>query len=587
MEPPRLPFELLDMVMGHASDGMADVKTLCTFSLVSSRWYAALSGRIYSRWLHDGEHHSILSMWKFLRSVLTSRRIADGVHELDIRNWHLGLVYKSGRLVLSDDDVDLFRDALRMAGLETIESSALEALQKADPRPLMALLLACLPNLATLHAHLPDEDMFFAAVLQKAIEGRQNQQAPNGIPLLNRLREVHLASAWIYRGRGYQLRVKHLSHVFQLPNIQELSVFDLEPCEAFDRFGNSPGSSSITNLTLVHHRGSLLEVPDTLALLAFPRRLTKLSIYLNDNDAMGYRNQISNIDLWSGIRKHEDSLEHLDIYRDCDGDIPECHSRNNSYFGLMRRFTRLRHLYIQPEVVLGGCCTGELAPFRLKDTLPPNLESLVLYGYEGLVFIKNLAQQLEEVVTSPDFPLLGDVALEMKVPRPGWYCTRPTDSLPHHEVRRACREVGKKYETKDSLSFIKGGVGLPYYRHLELKRRRMATKLYWVGSALTKYISGLLPSSDSDGASTPEYWEPSVDDLDTYELPWDELIHKDLYLREEPESDTDREIEWAEMHYKSFPEGRGTEEVNGYESDLRYLDSLQIDPEEDGSDSDW
>ena len=301
MEPPHLPLELLDMVMGHASDEMADVKMLCNFSLVSSRWYAALSSRIYSRWLHDGEYHSILSLWKFLRSVLTSRRIADGVHELDIRNWHLGLVYKSGRLVLSDDDVDLIRDAFRMAGLERIESSALEALRKADPRPLMALLLACLPNLTTLYSHLPDEDMFLAAVLQQAVEGRQDQQAPNGIPLLNRLREVHLASAWNYRGHDYQLRVKHLSHVFQLPNIQELSVFDLEPFEASDRFGNSPGSSSITNLTLVYHSDSLLEVPDTLALLALPKRLTKLSIYLNDNNSLAYRTQISNIDLWNGI----------------------------------------------------------------------------------------------------------------------------------------------------------------------------------------------------------------------------------------------------------------------------------------------
>lgn len=583
-EPPRLPLELLDMVMGHASDGMADVKMLCNFSLVSSRWYAALSGRIYSRWVHDGEHHSILSLWKFLRSVLTSRRIADAVHELDIRNWHLGLVYKSGRLVFSDDDVDLIRNALRVAGLERIESSALEALQKADPRPLMALLLACLPNLTTLYAHLPDEDMFFAAVLQKAVEGRQDKQASNGIPLLNRLCEVHLASAWNYRGRDYQLRVKHLSHVFQLPNIQELSVFDLEPFEASDRFENSPRSSNITNLTLVHHTQSLLEVPDTLALLALPRRLTKLSIYLNDNDADGYRNQISNIDLWSGIRKHEASLEHLDIYRDCDGDIPECHSRNNSYFGLMRGFTRLRHLYIQPETLLGGCCKGELAPFHLQDTLPPNLESLTLYGYEGLVFIKTLSQQLEKVVTSTDFPLLGYVAMERKVPRPGWYCARPTDPPPHHEVRRACREVGKKYEIKDSPSFTRGGVGIPYYRHLQFKRRRMAAKLQCVGYALTKYISRLLKLRDSDRGYVPQYREFHLDDLDTYELPWDELIPKHLYVDEE--SDSEREIELGELYYESFPNGSKDEEINGHESDLQYLDSLQTDSEEDGSDSD-
>jgi hypothetical protein len=37
----------------------------------------------------------------------------------------------------------------------------LESLGKADPRPLMAVLLANLPNLTTLYGQIPETDIFF------------------------------------------------------------------------------------------------------------------------------------------------------------------------------------------------------------------------------------------------------------------------------------------------------------------------------------------------------------------------------------------------------------------------------------------
>lgn len=131
---------------------------LCRLSLLSRQWYAIVSGRIYSTWLYDGEQHSISSLWKFLRTVFGNKRIADGVHELNIQDWPLGLVHDRGRLTLSDDDFDLIWDAIRITGLVRLEGSILEALQKADPRPLMVLLLASLPNLTTQASgfHIPD-----------------------------------------------------------------------------------------------------------------------------------------------------------------------------------------------------------------------------------------------------------------------------------------------------------------------------------------------------------------------------------------------------------------------------------------------
>ncbi|KAH6623894.1 hypothetical protein F5144DRAFT_584636 [Chaetomium tenue] len=593
MEPPRLPPELLEMVINHVRDGVGGVKMLCRLSLLSRQWYAIVSGRIYSTWLYDGEQHSISSLWKFLRTVLTNKRIADGVHELNIQDWPLGLVHDRGRLALSDDDFDLIRDAIRRTGLGRLEDSALEALRKADPRPLMALLLASLPNLTTLYAHLPATDIFFAEILQKAIEGRQDQQASNNNPLSS-LRQAHLASAWNYQNDtdNHTLALNHLWPVFLLPSIQELSVFDLALDPAFDpsgslrRLRHSPRSSNITNLTLVHKSGILLPVPEVLTLLALPKRLVKLSFYLNDCDPHGYRDQPSNVDLWNGIRQHENSLEHLDFYRDCNGDSLEQHSRGNSYFGSMRGFTRLRHLCIQPEVLLGGCCKSELAPFQLKDTLPPNLESLTLYGYEGLYFNRTLAGQLEDIVASTDFPSLRHVALEDTPRRRDWHdSTRPTAPLPHHRVKLACKQVGKTYETKYPLSCIKGGIGLPYYRHVTSKRGKMGKRMRRVRYALQNYLRRMFEARSADGSSTSRYVYQSsfsLDDLDNYELPWDKLCPKDLPRYDDEQSDweDERQIAMAESHYDSFPDGWGDEEVNDHASDLEYLDSLQTDPED-------
>jgi hypothetical protein len=342
MELSHLPGELFTIVIDYATDRGSDLRALCNFSLVSRRWHAALNHRIYSKWLYDGEHHSISSLWQFLRSVLSSRCIADSVHELDIRNWTFGLVHGRRRLFLSEDDLDLVRNAVRAAGLERIETSVLEALPKADPRPLVALLLANLRNLAVLYAQLPETDIFLDEVLRKAVESERDRPL-NDYPL-HGLREAHLASSWNYRafsfrpkpqtqGTCYKLGINRLWPVLRLPNIQRLSVFDLEPLGASALFGDSPNTSSITDLTLVCHGDSLVAVPDGLALLALPKALTNLSIYVDDCGLAKDGNQLSNADLWHGILQHENSLEYLDLYRSCNVCEPPHHNGNNSCFG--------------------------------------------------------------------------------------------------------------------------------------------------------------------------------------------------------------------------------------------------------------
>lgn len=79
----------------------------------------------------------------------------------------------------------------------------------------------------------------------------------------------------------------------------------------------------------------------------------------------------------------QDVIERLDIYRDCTGGGPPMHGEGNAYFGSMWGYQCLQEVCIQPEALLGDCCHGRMAPFQLKDTLPFNFKSLILYGDEG------------------------------------------------------------------------------------------------------------------------------------------------------------------------------------------------------------
>lgn len=539
MEPSYLPVEIFSQVLDYETNRETRLRSLCGFSLVSRRWHTALSPHIYSRWLYDGEIHSVSSLWKFLRSVLCNNQIAHDVRELNIRNWTFGLVHTHGCLVLSEDDLDLIRKAVHTSELGRMESSILEALRKADPRPFMALLLANLPNLTTLYAHLPETDIFFAEVLGKAVATRQDES--KGHPLCS-LREAHFASAWNYRAKRprdedrdedpemdtYRLKFDHLWPTFQLAGIKKLSVFDFDVQGAAERFANSFKTSSITDLTIVHHKYCELKPSDAFALLTLPRALTSLSIYLEDSrdlDAyLDVYNQLSNADLWNGIRQHEESLEHLDVYRDCTVVRTPYHSENNSHFGSMRGFKSLKHLYIQPEVVLGGCCGDGLAPFNLKDTLPPQLESVTFYGDEGLVQMESFEAQLQDVIASTDFRSLSCVALEDTSNVRNYYFKFQNPRTPHFGIYQACKESSKRYEQKLPSSCTKGGKGRRYYQYVVKKREQMEEKLGDVRFAVGEHLKRMGKSTHKDGLDNF-----SSDDLDTYELPWDELTLSKLH----------------------------------------------------------
>jgi hypothetical protein len=173
------------------------------------------------------------------------------------------------------------------------------------------------------------------------------------------------------------------------------------------------------------------------------------------------------------------------------------HSDKNSYFGSIRGFKSLKHLYIQPEVLLSRCCGDGLAPFNLKDTLPPQLESITLYGDEGLVNMESFGAQLQNMIASTNFRSLRCIALEDTSKVRNYYLHYPVP--PHLEVYQACRKSSKRYKQKLPSSCTKGGIGRRYYRCVVEKRQQMEEKPGDISFAVGEYSKRMGKSTHDDG----------------------------------------------------------------------------------------
>lgn len=318
----------------------------------------------------------------------------------------------------------------------------------------MALLLTSLPNLEVLYAHVPRYDPVLGAVLKRVLDSRDNG---NSLHCLSRLRELYLLQELpivLTPARGEYddtdedydeeavreeisdaeaLRLDYLWPVFYLPGLRTLFLFELDARNTQGMGGND-GVSQLENLSVFGHSGSKCTVSDIKALVDQLEALKDFSFYVEDDPTWDNK-VITNTELWNCLQRHVQSLERIDIYRYASVMV---HSAENGHFGPLRGFTRLRHLCIQVEVILGGCCDAPVAPFRLRDTLPSSLESLTLYGEEGFGVISDLPMQLMEIVNG-EFPALSLIVLEeLEYLRDD----NKDLKLPYQAVEKACQEKG-------------------------------------------------------------------------------------------------------------------------------------------------
>jgi hypothetical protein len=478
LDPAELPAELFCMVVDFIVENKEDQRPLCILSLVSHHWHAIHTPRLYSKFTHDGDTHSFMSLWKFLRTMLENERLVQYVRALDIQYWGLHLNSSDNDGPLMEEDIVAIHDAVRMAGMQKLAPDIEEAILQNDRRPLMALLLTVLPNVISLHAQIPEKDPYLAEVLRLSVdheESKPQRKALQNLESAQLMSEWHVRHSTIREPRdNYLLELQHTWPIFRLPSLREVSVFDFDPRDASVYFDHYARTSSITHMTLVIHKDVSISARDAHVLLTLPRALISLSIYINDCYLFPERQtmQLSNEELWLGVESHCDSIEHFDFYRDCTGVRPPMHREGNGHFGSLGMFTRLNRLCVQPETLLGGCTEDDpLAPFRLKDTLPSTLKSLTFYGDQGLLRNEHLGDQICEILEVSSSTQLASIFLEDVSATNAWF-THPK-VLPYRQVRQACRKRGITYRRvkgKDSWTghqkakrktLLKGGSKLP------------------------------------------------------------------------------------------------------------------------------
>ncbi|KAK6828684.1 hypothetical protein RU639_003536 [Aspergillus parasiticus] len=402
----QLPPELFCPVLDLAFENQSDIQLLCSLSLLSRQWYETLVPRIYAEWAYNGARQSFRSLWNFLRTILNDSRIAALIHSLHIGNWGYYPYARSGEweeLNIPQDEITLFR----------------EAINRRDRRPLMALLLTCLPNITRIYAHVPQPDPVLSAVLRQILDC---QSGDNPSTILSNLSELYVLGEVDVPTRDLvnhnllpgadqtPLRLDDLWPALHLTGLQTLSLYGLDTANAAFRLGASPAISRLKHLSIIGGFNSSCTYTDLGALVALPEALTSFSLYIQDY-AFGSigGDMISNAGLWKVLKKQQNSLEYLDICRDGE------HTRlymSLGHFGLLHSFTCLKKLCIQAEVLLGSFWDRPNAPYRLKDRLPCNLQSLTLYGGKGFFHTSSIGVHLQEALDSGIFSSLTSIELE-------------------------------------------------------------------------------------------------------------------------------------------------------------------------------
>ncbi|KAL2810802.1 hypothetical protein BJX63DRAFT_400946 [Aspergillus granulosus] len=435
-DPASLPVEIFTQILATALDqceydlnNETDLRQLRRLLTLNRRWYNVLLPRLYSKWTYNGARHTWVSLWKFVRTALSNRQLAEMVHTLNVGNWgfypslvQYDEVAACDKLELTNDDFDLMRKAIRAAfcdcpNLEMLESKILDpqSLANRDRRPLIILLLICLPNISTIYMHLPWSTPLLQPVLEEIL---RYQDRGSSLPCLRHLTHLYLladVSARQGKTKGSpdaSFRLDSIWPLLYFPTLDSLSLYGLDTDGAASLLARCEDKvCRFQHLRIVIGKYSTCATSDVQALVKLPRILTRFSIFWDygpqefDCDPM-----ISVVELWDALQKHRESLEHLEVFYDG--------SRSDDYaapghFGLLQPFQRLQRLDTQLKVLLGGRTKEYVAPFRLKDTLPRSLEALVLQVDASFGTVPDFqTTELQAVIEGRDRPLkllaLGD-----------------------------------------------------------------------------------------------------------------------------------------------------------------------------------
>lgn len=417
---------------------------MCGLALLNRKWHRAMLDRIYRKWVYNGARHSFMILWKFVRTVRSNVRIAALVRDLNIGNWgfHLRASQPQRPLRLLPEERQLIHSAIHDAGLSDLEESIFECLSRRDRRPLIVMLLASVPSLSTLYAHVPPSDPLLETFLKRTLEFQISGKSLGSLRALKELylfHEVPALETSPNEDARLHLKLDYLRPAFYLPSLRTLSLYDLDPYQASEYLGHHAAVSHVENLYLIGYWGSVFTCPDTHALLTRTEGLKNLFLYLHEDV---YLSEVSNSDIWECLQKHKDSLQTVDIYRDA-----AVHSDDIGHFGSFDGFPCLKSLGVQIEMVLDGCALS-----RLQDALPSTIQALTLYGSPGYDAIPDLPGQIQELLEG-QLPYLISITLELEA------VAHDDGKLkePYHQLKEACAEKGVILRLENGDLLPKGG----------------------------------------------------------------------------------------------------------------------------------
>ncbi|KAL4745510.1 hypothetical protein BDW72DRAFT_208147 [Aspergillus terricola var. indicus] len=416
-----LPAELLDEILflafgvaprynNHYDEGALDIKGLSCLLLVNRKHHQAFLPRVYSHWTYNGALHSYSGLWKFLRTVIENPSLALAVEVLNIGNWGVcppfyldrnhELQDQDEQVQFALNDKETVKTAIQRAGMQgDIGSRIYNAIfadgneyQSRDRRPLVALLLTCLPSASKVYAHIPASDPFLGAVLRTAI-GQQHANFGIQSTWLPGLEELHVLSEvpGYCEGdpeplNGYidnpSLKLNDIWPVFYLNRLHTVRLYDFDP-EGFSQLFQQKIQTALKSLSF-----------------SWDNDKAKTKEKINGKRRNVW--QTSNNEFWTAILKYKETLEYLDVFHDFPAERRK--HRLTDYFGPLTEFTRLRYLSILAEMLIGGYAEDLVAPLRLKEVLPASIESLVFAAEDAGRTITDLPSQVEEVVS--EFPHL-------------------------------------------------------------------------------------------------------------------------------------------------------------------------------------
>ncbi|KAL2847510.1 hypothetical protein BJY01DRAFT_212459 [Aspergillus pseudoustus] len=497
-DPSHLPREVFLQIIYDVIGGKPDQWMYCygllppDLCLVNWAWYHALTPLLYSRFEFNASGERAHALWGFFRAIILRPELAGHIRMLGLTN-ACKPVKPPKTAALYRKNAKVVQRAIGQAGLEHVGDAEAE-LRKADHRSLVAMILAHAPNLAMLQIHVAREDPWLDTILAHALARRNSDSsdAPEAVAFQS-LRALYIASAEAppidsrstYRSHhvSYPARMNQQRAFLRLPKLQELQILDAQLDD--DLASIELEENSLTQLTIAFRS----PVENFKPVLQYTSKLTHLSLSLSIT-GRHYDMQMR-LDMWDALLPLRNQLIYLDLYspemnRAPDGYEHERTPRSElfkpythlSYCCPLRQFPKIRQLNITPLLLLGHRCRHD-TPLKFVNHLPPNCESLALYGGEQswiIYYIEQLADEMAAIPQNkqPHFPRLYSIVVDAPWP-PTW-----AGRLPYRGMIDICKEKRIMFNTAGSSFLFYGGEKTHFGRLTHDSARGRDVRETWV-----------------------------------------------------------------------------------------------------------